>query len=84
MLQTDDRLQNEIRDIIAKIVEAGPEKILPQTNFVEELGMDSMMAFEIMSALEKKYSIYVPEEDLPKITNLEQVLDLVRALLQRK
>jgi acyl carrier protein len=79
MPKTDDAmLQNELRDMIAKIVEIDPEKIAPQADFVEDLGMDSMMALEIMAAMEKKYKIQIPEDQLGKIKNLDEVLNMAR------
>ena len=50
-------IEQDVKKIISKIIEAEPEKIGLDTYFVEELGADSMMALEIMAALEKKYNI---------------------------
>ncbi len=70
--------ENEIRQVIADIVEIEPEKITLVANFVEDLGMDSMMALEILGVLEKKFKIVIPEENLIKMSNLKQVLDIVK------
>ena len=70
--------ENEIRQVIADIVEIEPEKITLVANFVEDLGMDSMMALEILGVLEKKFKIVIPEENLIKMSNLKQVLDMVK------
>ena len=70
--------ENEIRQVIADIVEIEPEKITLVANFVEDLGMDSMMALEILGVLEKKFKIVIPEENLIKMGNLKQVLDIVK------
>ncbi len=75
--------QGEIKIIIAKIIEVEPTLIQSDTNFVEDLGADSMMALEIMTALEKKYKITISEEDLPKMSNLKQVVELVVGLLKK-
>lgn len=76
-------IQEEIKNIIAKIIEVEPERIGMETHLVEELGADSMMALEIMAALEKKYRITIPEEDLPKMTNLKQIIGLVLAFIDK-
>ena len=73
-------LENEIRKIVAKIIEVEPEKIGLDTHFVEDLGADSMTALEIMAALEKKFNINIPEEDLPKLATLKQASELVQAI----
>ena len=77
------KLENELKSIIAEIVEIDPEKITPEANFVEDLGMDSMMALEILASIEKKYKLRIPEENLTKITNLNKVIELVEKFLSK-
>ena len=74
-------LELEIRKLIAKIIEVEPQKITPDAHFIEDLGSDSMMALEIMAALEKKFGITIPEDQLVKMSNLDQVVKLVDSLL---
>ena len=76
-------LEKELRSLIAEIVEIEEEKITPEANFVEDLGMDSMMALEILASIEKKYKLKIPEENLTKITNLKQVIALVDGFLSK-
>ena len=75
-------LEQELREIIAKIVEIGPKEIGLNVNFVEDLGMDSMMALEILSSMEKKYKIQVPEEKLSRLRNLKDAIDLTKEYLK--
>ena len=82
MSKVDDlTLEKELRDIIAKIVELEPDKITLEANFVEDLGMDSMMALEILAAIEKKYKIQVPEDKLSQLKNLKETVKITRAYL---
>lgn len=71
-------LEQEIKDLIADIIEIPADKIDPAAHLVEDLGMDSMMALEILAALEKRYKIQIPEEELPKITSVNGVIELAR------
>ncbi len=75
-------LEKELRAIIADIVEIDEVKITPDANFVEDLGMDSMMALEILATVEKKYKLKIPEENLTKMTNLKQVVELVNSFIK--
>ena len=82
MPQVDDlTLEKELREIIARITEIDPAGIKLESNFVEDLGMDSMMALEILAAMEKKYKIQVPEEKLGQLTNLKEAIKLTKAYL---
>ena len=71
-------LENEVRALIAEIVEIEPEKITQEANFVEDLAMDSMMALEILAALEKKYKIRIPEDKLMRLRNLREAINLAK------
>ena len=71
-------LATDVRTLIADIIEMDPESIDPDANLVEDLGMDSMMALEILASIEKKFRIKVPEEDLPKITSVNRAIELTK------
>ncbi|MFA6350513.1 MAG: acyl carrier protein [Candidatus Omnitrophota bacterium] len=74
----------EVRNIVAEIVEKSPEDIKPESRFVEDLGMDSMMALEILAAIEKKYKISIPEEKLAEFKTLNDTLNVVKENLCKK
>lgn len=80
----DQSLEGELRALIAGIVEIDPGKITSEASFVEDLGMDSMMALEILASVEKKYALKIPEDNLAKISSLKQVVELVKELVGKK
>ncbi len=71
-------LEQEIKALIADIIEMDPNQIDPDAHLVEDLGMDSMMALEILAAIEKKYKTQIPEQDLPKITSINRAVELAK------
>ncbi len=74
-------IEEEIKNIIAEIIEKSPDEILPDAKFFEELGVDSMMALEIMAAIEKKYKIVIPEEKLTQLTTLNETIAVAKEYL---
>ena len=77
----EQQLENEIRNIIAEIIEKKPEEVTPDAKFFEDLGVDSMMALEIMAAIEKKYKIAIPEEKLSQLTTLSETIRVAKEYL---
>lgn len=75
---------DEIKKIMASILEIEPDKITPEAKFVEDLGMDSMMALEIVAAIEKKFKIVIPEEKLSMITSMQDVISITEEGLESK
>lgn len=72
--------KSEIRKLVADIAEKSLEEIKDDATFGEELGIDSMMALEIVATIEKKYKIVIPENEIPNIRSLQNVYDLIDKL----
>jgi acyl carrier protein len=69
-------LKEKLRAIVAEVSEI--DEIPDETPFVD-LGIDSMMALEIVSAVERQYKVTVPEEELRGLKNFQSVYDLFAA-----
>ena len=74
-------VEKDMRALVAEILETEPDQINPDAKFVKDLGMDSMMALEILAGIEKKYRIVIPEDMLSKFTDLSTTVKLVSELL---
>ncbi len=77
-------LEDEIKGIVVEIIEVEPEEVTAEADFVEELGMDSMQALEIMAAIEKKYKVQIPEDYLGKIVNFSSLLKISNEIINGK
>ena len=69
-------LKEKLRAIVATVSEV--DEIPDETPF-SELGIDSMMALEIVSEVERQYKLSVPEEELRGLTNFQAVYQLFSA-----
>ncbi|MFC1495859.1 acyl carrier protein [Candidatus Margulisiibacteriota bacterium] len=77
------QLAGEIRKMLAEIAEEEEEKITGDAKFIDDLGMDSMLALELLAGLEKKYKIQIPEDKLPQLECLNKVVAVVKELLPK-
>jgi acyl carrier protein len=69
---------NEVRNLISEVIEVPPEQIKGDSSFANDLGVDSLMALEIVAAIEKKYRIQIPEEKLQQVKTLNDTIALAR------
>jgi acyl carrier protein len=76
MSQAD--LREALRAIVAEIAEIDE---VPDDQAFKDLGIDSMMAIEIVSEIERRYKIKVPEQELEQIVDLDSVVGLVSSKL---
>ncbi|MFA5059028.1 MAG: acyl carrier protein [Candidatus Omnitrophota bacterium] len=77
-------VEKDMRELVAEVLETEPASIDGDASFVKDLGMDSMMALEILAAIEKKYRVVIPEDMLPKFTSLNKTVSIVKELLVSK
>jgi acyl carrier protein len=73
-----DTLKDELRQIIAEVTEV---EDIPEDAPFADLGIDSMMAIEIVADVEKSYDITISEEELAELTNLSAVYQKVKEKL---
>ena len=73
-----DNVEEEIRNMVSEILEVPVEKLTPEVDFFQDLNVDSLKAIEIVAAFERKYRIVVPEEEIPKIRNLAQLIEYTK------
>lgn len=80
----DENFEIEIRQLISQVIEIEQDKIKLDTSLTKELGVDSMLALEILAILEKKYNIEIKEEELVQLDTLGQTIELVKKHIQEK
>jgi acyl carrier protein len=73
-----DTLKDELRQIIAEVTEVDD---IPEDTPFADLGIDSMMAIEIVADVEKNYDVTISEDELAELTNLKAVHDKVKEKL---
>jgi len=75
---TAEDIRNEVRKLVAEITEREPDEVSDTAEFVEELGIDSLMAIEMLVAVDKKYKIEISEEEFAKIKNVNDAVAAVQ------
>ena len=83
---TDNTKTSDIGVKINKIIteylgEYSTEGMHPNSNFVDDLGADSLDAIEITMALEEEFSIEIPNDEIEKIKTVQDAILLVESKL---
>jgi acyl carrier protein len=77
----DEAIKNEVKTIISDIGEIPHEELTEDATFTDDLGVDSMMALEMVAAIEKKYKISIEEEKIPTIRSLGDIYKILQEKL---
>lgn len=76
-----DELKEKLRAIIQEVAEIDD---VPDAALFKDLGIDSMMAIEIVADVERQFQLTIPEAELQDLTNLEAVYTKVKTKLAEK
>lgn len=69
--------KEELRSLIAHILDLDVEEITDDADFVRDLEVDSLMVLEIVVRLQRQYGVKLEERDLKDVSSLPQVLRLI-------
>ena len=69
----------KIREIIVDIISCSEEEVTMETSLKEGLGIDSLDAMEIAMAVEEKLGVPIPEEKLPELVYVSDIVSYVDA-----
>lgn len=78
-----EAFEKEITRMVAEIIEVEETELWENRskNLFEDLGLDSLLALEIIAHIEKKYKIQIEEEQLKEITTLNKTIQIVKDVM---
>jgi acyl carrier protein len=80
---TTQEVADGLKEIMAARLGLPTEQLVPEARLVEDLGLDSLDAVELAIAVERKFNIDVPEDELAKLKTVADMLALVESRLPR-
>jgi len=76
-------IRKEVKALVSEITEIPEGELKDESRFTEDLGVDSMMALEIVASIEKKYKVVIPEEKIPTVRSLQNVYELLEEIMRK-
>lgn len=74
-------IADKVKEIISQQLDVDVAQIKPESQFIEDLGADSLAIVELVLAFEEQFDINIPDEDTEKIRT---VGDAVTYISSRK
>lgn len=70
-------MTKEIIKIIANIAEVPEKSLNKNTNLLSDLDLDSLDLVELISEIEEKYEIEIPDNEIKKIQTIDDVVNFL-------
>ncbi|MBE9058356.1 acyl carrier protein [Sphaerospermopsis sp. LEGE 08334] len=70
----NEKVFRKLKRIISEQLNVNENKIDLNTNFIEDLGADSLDAVELVMAIEEEFDIEIPDQVAERINTVKQAL----------
>lgn len=81
---SQDEILKTVKKIVADQLEVDLEKVIPESNFANDLGADSLDTVELVMALEEEFEIEIPDEQAENITTVQAAVDYIKGQVATK
>ncbi|WP_033438637.1 acyl carrier protein [Saccharothrix sp. NRRL B-16314] len=71
----------DLRRILADTIDEDVHRLADDTDFVDDLGVDSLMALEVLAVLEKEYGVRFAEREMREVRTVRDAHRVVSAKL---
>lgn len=68
----------KIAEILADQLDADKDSMTMDTKISDDLGADSLDVVEMLMAIEDEYGIEIPDEDIPNLQTIGDVVDYIQ------
>lgn len=78
-------IYERVKNITAETLSVEEQEINPSTNFIDDLGADSLDLVELVMEIEKEFSspslsVNIPDEEAEKIETVQNAIDYIKDL----
>lgn len=70
-------IQNRVQQVVASVLKIDSKEITPQSNFVFDLGADSMKSVELIAGFEEEFSIDMDEDKAREVQTVAGAVDFI-------
>ena len=72
-------VEQKVIEIVCEHLAVNKEQVTRSTNFIEDIGADSLDIVELIMELEEEFDIQIPDEQAEKIQTVGQAIDYISA-----
>ncbi|CEG71658.1 Putative Acyl carrier protein [Rhizopus microsporus] len=72
-----DTIESRILEILRGFEKVDANKVTAQSNFIKDLGLDSLDTVEVVMAIEEEFSVEIPDADADAIQSVQQAVEYI-------
>jgi acyl carrier protein len=76
---SENSIEERVIRIVCDQMGATPDKVTPETSFINDLGADSLDTVELVMEFEDEFEISIPDEDAEKIQTVGAAINYIQS-----
>jgi len=80
MAEVNDR----VKKVVAKVCKVGLADVKDQSDFVKDLGMESLQSIELAASFEEEFDIEIDEDDVADITTVDKATEYIDQAIKKQ
>lgn len=78
-----DDILKKVTDVTASVLKIDPEQVKPDSNFVFDLGAESVQSIELVSAFEHTFDIDMDADAALEVQTVDSAVDFIAEYLDK-
>eukprot|EP01027_Heterolobosea_sp_BB2_P004055 GEZU01006132.1.p1 GENE.GEZU01006132.1~~GEZU01006132.1.p1 ORF type:complete len:130 (-),score=49.74 GEZU01006132.1:461-850(-) len=79
-----EEVTERVLNVIKNFEKVDPTKVTPKSHFINDLGLDSLDAVEVVLALEQEFALEIPDKEAENIVSAETAINYISSHPQAK
>ncbi|MEE2756791.1 MAG: acyl carrier protein [Myxococcota bacterium] len=71
-------IEDRVRAIIAEQLDQDESEIVPEANFIEDLGADSLDLVELVMRMEDEFDVEIPDDEAENIRLVQDAINYIQ------
>lgn len=76
-MATTQEIQDGLAEILEEVAGVMPEDVSPEKSFTDDLDVDSLSMVEIATAVEDKWGVAIPDDELANIKTVGDAMKFI-------
>ncbi|KAI7874558.1 acyl carrier protein [Lichtheimia hyalospora FSU 10163] len=72
-----ENVESRVVDIVKGFDKVDASKVTNASNFINDLGLDSLDAVEVVMAIEEEFGVEIPDKEADEIKSVNQAIDYI-------
>ena len=77
-IMSSEEIFEKVKNIIVDLLQVSEDSVTLQSQFIDDLGADSLDLVELIMGIEEEFNIEIPDGEAEKVVTVEDVVEYIK------